>query len=147
MENPSVLRRTISQQSFPPNAQNMKQTVPFGQSQSYAPQVPPNQYQRPDVTTPFRQPKQQHVPQSQYYIPNFSQVGVKENNFLPNISQSNLMRPESGYFQQDSYHAPFQNLDGGIDQSAQNVQSSFYKLKNGKQINLSDDALKIIDDI
>jgi hypothetical protein len=51
---------------LPQGGFNLQQTVPYRQSQK-----------REEIITPHRQPKTQYVPQSHYYIPNTSQVGVK----------------------------------------------------------------------
>jgi hypothetical protein len=46
MENPSVLRRTVSQQSIPQAGFNMQQTVPYNQSYGQNPTIL-GQSQRP----------------------------------------------------------------------------------------------------
>ncbi len=59
------------------------------------------------------------------------------------------MRPESGYISQHDYVHPSYGTFGtfGGDNVADNLQSSFLKLKTARQVNLNEDALRLIEEI
>jgi hypothetical protein len=82
------------------------------------------------------QKNQGYIPQSIYYIPNFSQVGVKEPNA---VSNSQIKKNQSTYVP-NQLSAPVDHIPTG-----EGLQSQFNLLKNANQVLLNDDAFRLIE--
>jgi hypothetical protein len=95
------------------------------------------------MTTPFRPQKQQKQPQSQYYIQNSSQVAFRESQYPQNNPYSNAPKPEPGV----NYSEFPATQYGQSNLNAENLQSSFVRLKNHSQVHLNPDALQLIEEI